>query len=259
MSAGGEGLVEALSIDFADPYGGVAGLARVESTPGKEPTRALGVLVGSDGTWRSVQPDTVRIEDDGTHARASLDAGGAGFEIEATRGGTAAIGAGTAFADAAGVSRELSALRVTGRWSDGESGGRLDCTGTLARTAGTPDWNRIALMRSLSAALEDGSLLAVAAARPEGAAGHGEEAASAVLLDPEGALTGFDEPLVSTEYDPEGRPRRIGVELWSSDEDGAPLRGAGTLIGPAADVALLRFTLDGSPGTARYELVKPDE
>lgn len=259
MSAGGEGLLEALSIDFADPERGVAGLARVESTPGAGPTRALGVLVAGDGTWRSVQPDAVRVEDDGTRAQASLDAGPAGFEIEATGGGAAAIGAGTAFADATGLSHELSALRVAGRWSAGESGGRLDCTGTLARTVGTPDWNRIALLRSLSATLEDGSLLAVAAARPEGAGGHGEEAATAVLLDPEGAVTRFDDPLVSTEYDPQGRPRRIGVELWGSDADGAPLRGAGTLIGPAADVALLRFTLDGTPGTASYELVGPAE
>jgi hypothetical protein len=259
VSAGGEGLLEALSIDFADPEGGVAGLARVESTPGAGPTRALGVLVAGDGTWRSVQPDAVRIEDDGTGAQASLDAGRAGFEIEATRGGAAAIGAGTAFADATGLSQELFALRVAGRWSAGESGGRLDCTGTLARTVGTPDWNRIALLRSLSATLEDGSLLAIAAARPEGAGGHGEEAATAVLLDPEGAVTRFDDPLVSTEYDREGRPRRIGVELWGSDADGAPLRGAGTLIGPAADVALLRFTLDGTPGTASYELVGPAE
>jgi hypothetical protein len=246
-----------LSVDFADPDAGVAGLARVESAPGEGPARALGVLVAGDRVRRSVELDAVRVEDDGTRVRASLDVGKAGFEIEATRGGTATIGAGTAFADAAGVSHELSALRVAGRWRADESGGGFDCTGALARTAGTPDWNRIALMRSLSAALEDGSLLAVAAARPEGAAGHGEEEASAVLLDSEGTLTRFDEPLVSTEYDSEGRPRRIGVELWSADEDGAPLRGAGTLIGPTADLALLRFTLDGTPGTARYELVRP--
>src|SRR4029453_14309168 len=92
-----------------------------------------------------------------------------------------------------------------------------------------------------------------------GGGGHGEEAATAVLRDPEGAVTRFDDPLVSTEYDREGRPRRIGVELWGSDADGGPLRGGGALIGPGAGVALLRFTLDGTPGTASYELVGPAE
>jgi hypothetical protein len=249
----------ALSVDFVDHESGVAGMARVTSPGDDAPARALGLLLAGDATWRSTDPEAVRVADDGDRARASLDADGAGFEIEAARTGEAAIGAGTAFADASGLAQELFALRVTGKWRTGDSGAALDCPGTLIRTSGSVDWSRVELVRSLAAVLDDGALLAVASARPRGAAGHGEEAASAVLLDAEGSVTGFDEPLVSTEYDPEGHPRRVGVELWGSDDDAAPLRGAGTLLGPAADVALLRFTLDGTPGTARYELLTTTE
>jgi hypothetical protein len=150
---------------------------------------------------------------------------------------------------------------VSGEWHAGGSGGQVRGLGRLIRTSGEAEWSRIELLRSLTATLDDGSLLAVAAARPRGAAGHGEEAASAVLLDAEGSVVRFEEPLLSTEYDSEGRHRRAGVELWGPDE-GAALRGAGTLIGRSAvevgrsETAFLRFTLDGTPGTARYELAR---
>jgi hypothetical protein len=246
-----------VSVDFVDPESGVAGIARVTWSRDGAPASALGVLLAGEASWRSSDPDDVRVEEDGERARASLAGDGAGFEIEATRTAGASFEAGTAFADASGVEHELFAIRVTGGWRAGDSTGRLDCPGTLVRATGAVDWSRVELVRSLGAVLDDGALLGVAAARPRDAAGHGDEAASAVLLDAEGSLTRFDEPLVSTEYDPDGRPRRVGVELWGSDDEAAPVRGAGTLIGPAADVALLRFTLDGTPGTARYELLTP--
>lgn len=257
VGRGGEGLSDSLRIDFADPESRTAGLARVESEDGEDPDAALGILLAGDAAWRSADPEGVEVADDGERVRASLSADAAGFEIEATRLGGASFDAGTAFADATGVSQEVFAVRAAGEWHAGGSGGRLECPGTLVRSRGALDWNRLELVRSLTAVLDDGTLLAVAAARPAGAAGHGDEVVSAVLLDPEDALTRFDDPLLSTEYDAEGRQRRVGAELWSSDEDAAPLRGAGTLFGTADGTAFLRFTLDGSPGTATYVIQRP--
>lgn len=171
-----------------------------------------------------------------------------------------AFESGSVFANAGGVSRELFSARISGEWRADGSSDQIRCIGRLTRTSGEVDWERIELHRSLTATLEDGSLLAVASARPRGAAGHGEETASALLLDAEGSVTSFEEPLLSTEYDAHGRHRRAGVELWGSEE--AALRGAGTLIGGAAvelddtETAFLRFTLGGTPGTARYDLTR---
>ena len=81
------------------------------------------------------------------------------------------------------------------------------------------------------------------------------------MLDAEESLTRFEEPLLSTEYDAAGTHRRAGVELWGPD-DAATLRGAGIRIGDATagagelETAFLRFTLNGAPGTARYDLLR---
>jgi hypothetical protein len=107
-------------------------------------------------------------------------------------------------------------------------------------------------------------LLVVASARPLGAAGHGEEATSAVLLDAEESVTRFEEPLLSTEYDAAGAHRRAGIELWGAD-DATPLRGAGTRIGGGTagawgmESAFLRFSINGTGGTARYDLLRAPE
>jgi hypothetical protein len=125
------------------------------------------------------------------------------------------------------------------------------------------DWERIELLRSLTAVLEDGSLLALAAARPAGAAGHGEETVDAVLLDSDGSVARFEEPLLSTQYDSRDRQRRAGVELPAAEEP-APVRGAGARVcgasldldGVRLEAAFLDWSLDGATGTARYDLLR---
>jgi hypothetical protein len=122
------------------------------------------------------------------------------------------------------------------------------------------------LRRSIGVVFSDGGLLALSAERPAGAGGHGEERVTAVLCDPEGATTEVSEALLSTEYGPDGVQRRATLELWADDEDGPPLRGAGTLIGAAearrpdgvAEVAFFRWALEGREGLGHYELVRAD-
>ncbi len=120
--------------------------------------------------------------------------------------------------------------------------------------------------RSIGIVFADGGLLALTAVRPAGAGGHGEEAVAAVLCDPDGAPVEFDETLLSTEYGDDGVQRRATLELWPDGENGAPLRGAGTLISSAsvrrqglnAEVAFFRWSVEGREGLGHYEIVRGD-
>jgi hypothetical protein len=271
----GEGFSDSLSIDFADPDNGTAALVLVELRPDAGRARTVEALLDGDVAnvdtserdadappdWDSVELGGLRVADDGDRAVVSLSADAGELELEATRVAAVTLETGSPFVDATGLIHEAFAVQVTGelRPHTGDPR-RIEVLGRLVRSSGAPDWARIELIRSLTAVLDDGSLLVMASARPRGAAGHGDEATSAVLLDSEGSLTRFDEALLSTEYDAGGAQRRAGLELWGAEEDAAPLRGAGTAVGGSvADVgelktAFLRFTLDGTPGTARYEL-----
>jgi hypothetical protein len=120
--------------------------------------------------------------------------------------------------------------------------------------------------RSIGIAFSDGGLLALSAVRPQGAAGHGEEAIAAVLCGPDGAPVDVSETLLSTEYGPDGVQRRATLELWLDDEEGQPLRGAGTLIssstvnhpGLTGTIAFFRWSLEGREGLGHYEVVRND-
>jgi hypothetical protein len=125
----------------------------------------------------------------------------------------------------------------------------------------------VTLRRSIGIVFSDGGLLAISAMRPRDAAGHGEEAVTAVLCDPDGAPVEATETLLSTEYGPDGVQRRATLEVWINGDDGQPLRGAGTLIsaarvdrdGLAADVAFFRWSVEGREGLGHYEVVRADD
>jgi hypothetical protein len=272
---GGERFSDSLSLDYVDPEAGRAAMVLVHLRPGARRVGAVELVFDRDvafvaapelhgdapSDWGAVDVDGLRLADDGERARISLTNEAGELELEAKRLGGVTLEAGSAFADATGLSHEAFAARVTGEWRPrGAEPRRIEGLGRLVRTSGEPAWDRFELLRSLTAVIEDGSLLSVASARPLGAAGHGEEVASAVLLDAEESVTRFDEPLLSTEYDAAGTHRRTGVELWGPD-DATARRGAGTRIGGAAgagdlETAFMRFTLNGGAGTARYDLLK---
>ncbi len=121
--------------------------------------------------------------------------------------------------------------------------------------------------RSIGIVFADGGLLALSSVRPQGADGHGEEAVSAVLCDPDGAPVDVSETLLSTEYGPDGVQRRATLELWLDDESGQPLRGAGTLISAtgvshpdlSGTVAFFRWALEGREGLGHYEVLHSDD
>jgi hypothetical protein len=128
------------------------------------------------------------------------------------------------------------------------------------RLEAEPDWSAIESLRVVSAAFEDGRLLALAAARPAGAAGHDAQRPVGVLVEPDGELVELAEALLSTEYDSSGAPARIGLELYT-DPDSVPLRVAADRRRPGAQTAPGRtatpmvFRLQGALGDGLLELV----
>jgi hypothetical protein len=127
---------------------------------------------------------------------------------------------------------------------------------------GEVDWEGTAMLRIVSAAFEDGSLLGVAAFRPEGVQGHGDEAVSAILVREGGEPEPLRSALVSTEYGPDGLPRRIGLEL-RGDPETAPVRVAADRRGEvrtagdgARQVAAMEFRMEGTRGAGLCEIVR---
>jgi hypothetical protein len=117
--------------------------------------------------------------------------------------------------------------------------------------------SRWELARMLSAAFDDGVLLALAALRPVGAHGHGEEAVAGVVVrDSEPVVA--DEALLSVEYDPDGTPRRVGVEIYERP-DSLPLRMAGDRenAAPASDETAFSMRSGEASGTGRLVIVRP--
>ncbi len=118
------------------------------------------------------------------------------------------------------------------------------------------------LLRVVSGATEAGSLLMLCAARPDAAASHAEELVAACLVGPDGDVGTIEEALVSTQYAADGSIRRLGLELYKPDDD-YPVRAAGDATGTSSvdedgerrDRAELSFRLDGSAGSATYEIV----
>jgi hypothetical protein len=123
-------------------------------------------------------------------------------------------------------------------------------------------WGGTGLLRMISAAFEDGSLLAVAALRPEAASGHDEEAVGALLARPGEEPAGVGEALLSTEYAADQGVKRVGLELYE-DPDAAPVRVAADLDGDVMDElhdggarAVMDFRMEGIHGRGLYESLR---
>jgi hypothetical protein len=147
------------------------------------------------------------------------------------------------------VEWELAALRAL---ADGS-------TQPAWRLAGEPDWDALESLRVVSAAFEDGRLLAVAAARPVAADGHDAAEPRGILVEAGGEAVEVAEALLSTEYDADGAPSRIGLELYP--RPGAiPLRVAAdrespTRVDDGAEATAMSFRMEGARGSGVFERV----
>jgi hypothetical protein len=146
--------------------------------------------------------------------------------------------------------RELSATRHHGGTGEARPTWRL---------AKEPDWERTSALRVISASFDDGALLAVAALRPRGAAGHDTDAVGAVLVSAQGEVAQLHDALLSTEYGPDGRARRLGLELYEGSS-GPPIRIVADRVadarqGTGHEQTALRLRMEGTPGTGLHELI----
>jgi hypothetical protein len=122
-----------------------------------------------------------------------------------------------------------------------------------------PDWERASALRVISASFDDGALLAVAALRPRGAAGHDADAVGAVLVSAQGDVAQLHDALLSAEYGPDGRARRLGLELYE-DPTGPPIRIVADRVadarqGPDGEQTALMIKMEGIPGAGLHELM----
>jgi hypothetical protein len=126
--------------------------------------------------------------------------------------------------------------------------------------AGELDWDEVEAVRVFTGRLEDGAV-AIAAIRPKGAAGHGEEAVAGALVNDDG-VERLDEVLLSTELDGEGAIRRIGLELYRTSGS-MPLRIAGDAVasratrdgGVARESTAFELRAAGASGAGRLEVL----
>lgn len=153
------------------------------------------------------------------------------------------------------VELDAEALASLGAGDSGQSPWRI---------VATPDWARFESLRLLAAVFADGTVAALVALRPSGSTGHDADTVTAVLVDRGRSAESVQEALISTELDAERRVRRVGVEIWTSDEP-PPRRLAADRTHSATsdgdglerESALMQARLDGEPGTAVFEVLRP--
>jgi hypothetical protein len=125
---------------------------------------------------------------------------------------------------------------------------------------GNPDWDRIAIARTVGAWFDDGTGIALAAVRPASAKSHADEALWAALLDAERARY-VEEPRLSTTTDEAGR---CAIELWADKDDDYPLRGTGEALAGSTlelgalrlDVAFFRWHIEGRSGIGCHDVLR---
>lgn len=282
--SGAAGFGDAVTFAFGDTEHGLYGSARLGLVPG-EPVRAsgLGLLfhdgelvavdaaggieLSGEGDWREVEAGDVRatIEQPLATWDVAYDGDDGGFELRfEALSAPAELGTGAVTASAAGLHGYEQLCRVTGTVRCGEQRIRVDCLGQRGHQWGAPDWERIALARTVSAWFEGGAGVALTSVRPHDAAGHADEAVSASLLDG-AAVTAIAEPLLSTTLDGDGRQRRASLELWEADDERPyPHRAAGEAVcGTTLDLGRLRldcaffhWRMEGREGVGRYDVLR---
>ncbi len=198
--------------------------------------------------------------------RLSFAGEDASFDLELEAGGAvAALDPGHPAAQAGGMAGFEQPVRVRGTALLGPRRLELDGLGQRGRSWGAPDWERIALARTLSAWTGD-LAVSLTAVRAAGAHDQEREAVAATILetrDGDSVALPVHDPRLTTTYDAEGRQRSAGLELWL-DEDGWPRRAAGEVVCGTSldlgrlrlDAAFLRWRMEGREGIGRYDVLR---
>jgi hypothetical protein len=270
--AGGDGFSDAVTFSFGDAAADVYAVARV-GLSGERSASGLG-MVFSGGEPVVVQADgVVEVPD---RAWEAIDAAGLATTIERP------LEAWTlSFAsDAATFDLNVEAVSAPGEVSDGGMDGyeqlcrvtgdatiagrsvTIDCIGQRGHSWGAPDWERMALARTLGVWIGEDLGVSMLAIRPAGAEHHDAESVGAYLYE-DGEPVRVLDPRLSTGYDGEQRQQRAGLELWV-DEESHARRAAGEVVcGTSLDLgrlrldcAFLRWRMEGREGVGRYDILR---
>lgn len=144
-------------------------------------------------------------------------------------------------------------------------GEQLDCLGTATVTSEAPAWAELDAIRAVSAVLDRENAVFLYARRPRGAVAHGDELVSAVVVAG-GEARAVEDARLSTVYDPHGRQRTAGLELWMPGEDyprrasGRAQAGASIVLGGVrVDAAVFEWRMESRVGAGTYELALRDD
>lgn len=274
------GDTDAVTIAWADAPRGAFGFARLGRglTPDgalsasalavlftdRRPAGALaegGAPLHADAGWDAVAAGGVRTSVEAPLAAWTVAAAGElelALEVEATTP-PALLEPEDAAARAGGMVGYEQLCRVRGT----VGATRIDALGQRSRTWGNPDWDAIALTRTVGVWLPDGDGLVATAIRPVDAASHADEALWAALAGAEGAVPVPDARL-STTTDAGGRQRRAGFELPPASEAGRAHRIAGEVLAGSTldlgalrlDCAFLQWHSEGRLGVGRYDVLR---
>jgi hypothetical protein len=280
--ATGEDFADAVTVSWADPERGWYGMARLGLAgdgrgsalavlfKGREAVAALarGALdVAGDADWSALELAGLRMTVEAPLERWTVAYAGtdAGFDLELEAISAPAEPAGTdPIAALGGMTGYEQLVAVRGRVQAAGETAQVDGLGQRGHAWGVADWSRLELTRSVSAWLgEEHGGVVLSSLRPAGAAAHDEEAVWAARVE-QGEPHPVADPRISTTYDGDGHQRRVGLELWVSDEDGYPYRAAGeVLCGSSLDLGALRLDLafmrwhaEGAEGVGRYDVLR---
>lgn len=229
-------------ISFASPDGDAYGAVAL-----------TGADTGAAFTGDGAQGHSI---DDGAAERGDgairLSCSGAGDLVLGIAAGTSPLG----FETADGRTASVQAVGVSG---DLPGGGSFEGPGVSWSFAGG---QAPAAVRTLWSLLSDGSLLVLFAIRDPGAGNHEAETLGAGLIQRDGSVESYSQPLLSTEYDAAGEQTRATLELWGDEEAEVPTRGAGKrrFGGPAQlgegtlTAARFDWRLEGVGGAGGYEI-----
>jgi hypothetical protein len=157
---------------------------------------------------------------------------------------------------------------VTGRALIGDRRVTVDGLGQRGHSWGAPDWERIALARTVAAWLADDLSVSLTAIRPAGADHHEAELLAATVVSRDAESDGpravpVADARLSTTYDGDGRQRAAGLELLM-DGDGFARQAAGeVLCGTSLDLgrlrldcAFFRWRMERRVGYGRYDVLR---
>lgn len=274
----GAGFTDAVTVAFGDPAQRLYGLARIGvSEDGASGLAVLfdgvetvtahaeGGLDGSAHHWDDAAAGGVRhvtVEPLRTWSLRFDDQQGNGFDLRlsatSTPAGTDDSGEAARIGGMTGYEQLCSVegvVRVAGRDR------AVRCLGQRGHAWGAPDWNRLELVRTVSAWLGEGEGVLLTGVRAAGAMPD-IEAREAVLVSG-GVPARVPEAYLSTTSDAEGRQRRAGIELWT-DPERWPQRAAGeVLCGSSLDLGRLRYDcaffgwrMEGRSGVGRYDVLR---